>query len=194
MNKHEPRRVEVLKKERVYSGFFSLDRAIVRFERFDGTMSEPIERLSFERGDAVGVLLYDAAQEQVVLVEQFRYAVHAAGEPGWLVEIVAGMLQAGEDPEAVARAEALEEAGYEVDALEHLTTCFLSPGGSSERIHLYAARVSASKRISAGGGLAGEGEDTRLRILPRDEALRWVREGRIRDAKTIIALLAFFCR
>lgn len=191
MSEREPRRVEVLEKKRVYSGFFALDRAVVSYERYDGTMSEPVERLSFERGDAVGVLLYDPKRDQAVLVEQFRYAVHAAGEPGWLAEIVAGMLGPGEEPEAVARAEAQEEAGYELDELEHLTTCYLSPGGSSERIHIYAARVSLAELPPETGGLASEGEDTRLCILSRTEALERVRDGRIRDAKTIIALLSW---
>jgi nudix-type nucleoside diphosphatase (YffH/AdpP family) len=191
LRERHPRRVEVVERERVYSGFFALDRAVVRYERFDGTMSEPLERLSLERGDAVGILLHDPAADQVVLVEQFRYAVHAAGEPGWLVEIPAGMLHAGEDPEAVARAEVLEETGYEVRHLEHLVTCYLSPGGSSERIYIYAARISLGERPARGGGLASEGEDTRLCILTREEARQRVQDGRIRDAKTIIALQAW---
>ncbi len=187
-----PRRVEVLQKTRVYEGRFSLDRALVRYERFDGTMSPPIERLSLERGDAAGVLLYDPGLDQVVLVEQFRYPAYAAGEAGWLVEIVAGTVDRGRDPVEVARAEVREEAGYEVRALRHLATCYLSPGGSSERVHIYLATIDAGERAWPGGGLAGEGEDTRLRALPREEALAMVRSGAIADAKTIIALLSAF--
>lgn len=170
----------------------SLDRALVRYERFDGTMSPPVSRLTVERGDAVGILLYDPQRDEVVLVEQFRYPAYAVGEPGWLVEIVAGTVPAGQDPQEVARAEVREEAGYEVEALEHLATCFLSPGGSSERVHVYLARVSVEDRKWAGGGLAGEGEDTRLCVYGRAEALRLVRSGAIADAKTIIALLTAF--
>ena len=193
MTDHEPQRVEVLEESRVYSGFFSLDRAVVRYERFDGTMSEPVERLNLERGDAVGVLLHDPERDQVVLVEQFRYPVYATGERGWLLEIVAGMLRPGQDPLAVARAEAREEAGYEVDDLRHLATCFLSPGGSSERVHIYAARISIGQQVSPGGGVQTEGEDTRLRVLGCVEAMRLLRTGGIRDAKTIIALQALLC-
>jgi len=188
-----PRRVEVLEKERVYEGFMSLDRAVVRYERFDGTMSEPVERLSLERGDAVGVLLYDPERDQVALVEQFRYPAYAAGDSGWLLEIVAGMVRAGQEAEAVARAEVWEEAGYEVKDLRHLVTCYLSPGGSSERVHIYAAVVSLAERAAAGGGLREEGEDTRLCFLTRQEALNLVRTGGIVDAKTIVALQTFFC-
>lgn len=187
-----PERVEVLEKTRVYDGFMSLDRAVVRYERYDGTMSRPVTRLTLERGDAVGILLYDRQRDQVVLVEQFRYPAYAAGERGWLIEIVAGTVRPGQDAQEVARAEVREEAGYEVGQLEHLATCFLSPGGSSERVHIYLAEVSVVDRRWPGGGLAGEGEDTRLCILGREEALELVRQGTIADAKTIIALLAAF--
>ena len=193
MTDHQTQRVEVLEKKRVYNGFFSLDRAVVRYERFDGTMSEPVERLSLERGDAVGVLLHDPERDQVVLVEQFRYPVHAAGERGWLLEIVAGMLRPGQDPLAVARVEAREEAGYEVGDLRHLVTCFLSPGGSSERVHIYVAHISIGQQVGPGGGVRTEGEDTRLHVLEREEAMRLLRTRGIRDAKTIIALQALLC-
>lgn len=194
MSDDGPQRVEVLEKTRVYRGFFSLDRAVVRYERFDGTMSAPVERLSLERGDAAGVLLHDPERDQVVLVEQFRYPVYATGERGWLIEIVAGMVHPGQDPVAVARAEVREEAGYELHDLQHLATCYLSPGGSSERVHIYAGKIALGARTSTGGGLKGEGEDTRLRILGRAEAMDLVRNGGIRDAKTIVALQALFCR
>ena len=192
-SKKPPRRVEVLEKKRLFEGFLSLDQAVVRYERFDGTMSEPVTRLSVERGDAVGVLLFDPGRDQVALVEQFRYPVYAAGDPGWLLEIVAGTVPRGEDPQAVARAEVREEAGYEAGELQPLGTCYLSPGGSSERVHLFVAHVSIDERASAGGGVAGEGEDTRLCILGRAEALRLLREGGIVDAKTMVALQALFC-
>ncbi len=194
MSRRVPQRVEVLEKRRVYEGFMSLDRAVVRYERFDGTMSEPVERLILERGDAVGILLYDPQRDQVALVEQFRYPAYVAGEPAWLLEIVAGTVRAGEDPEAVARSEVREEAGYEVEHLTHLATCFLTPGGSSERVHIYAATLSLDHKAAPGGGVASEGEDVRLRLLGREEALELVRCGGVRDAKTILALLAFFCR
>lgn len=194
MSERTPRRVEVLEKQRVYEGFMALDRAVVRYERFDGTMSEPVVRLNLERGDAVGVLLYDPKRDAVALVEQFRYPVYAAGDRGWLIEIVAGTVPAGEDPLAVARAEVREEAGYAVQSLRLLATCYLSPGGSSERVHIYAAEVSLAERPFAGGGLQNEGEETRLRVFSRAEVLHLLEIGAIADAKTIIALQAFFCR
>lgn len=182
--------MEVLERARVYEGFLSVERAVVRYERFDGTMSEPVVRLRLERPSAVGVLLYDPQRDLVALVEQFRYPVYAAGDRGWLLEIVAGVVPDGEAPQAVARAEAWEEAGLQVERLDHLATCYLSPGGSSERVHIYAAAVSLGGLVARTGGLAAEGEDTRVRVLSRSQALRLVKSGGIADAKTIIALQA----
>ena len=185
-----PRKVEILRVSREYDGFYKLDRAVLRHERYDGTMSEPITRLNVVRPDAVGVLLYNREQDTVVLVEQFRYSAYVNDGPGWILEIVAGLLDKGRtDAVSVARAELLEEAGYQVKDLEYLTTFYLSPGGSSERLHLYLGYVSRGDRVGAGGGAAGEQEDIRVVELPLTEALEMVQRGEICDAKTIIALL-----
>jgi ADP-ribose pyrophosphatase len=193
MSEFEPQRVQVIEKQRVFEGFLSIDRAVVSYERFDGTMSAPVTRLVLERGEAAGVLLYDLKRDEVGLVEQFRYPAYAAGKDGWLLEIVAGVIPEGGTPEETALREVREEAGYEVQDLDHLATCFLSPGGSTERIHIYMARVDLQQRPYSGGGLASEGEDMRLRILGRPEALALVGSGLIQNAATIIALQAAFC-
>ncbi|RKY00792.1 NUDIX hydrolase [Candidatus Poribacteria bacterium] len=186
------RKVEVLERELLYDGFFKLERAVVRYEKFDGSMSEPITRLNLERGDSVGVLLYNPETDSVVLVEQFRYPAYVRGGPGWLLEIVAGMKGENEDSIRVARAEAIEEAGYEIRRIERLTSFYLSPGGCSEKLDLYLGYVG--RRSGEGGGVREEGEDVRVVELPFEEALRMVDEGRIMDAKTIVALLWLYRR
>ncbi|MBC7265149.1 MAG: NUDIX domain-containing protein [Chloroflexi bacterium] len=181
------RRVQVHSTVREYDGFFKIDRAEVSYERFDGRMSPPVTRYVFERGDSVGVLLYHPGRDSVILTEQFRYPAHVHGGPGWLIEIVAGMIEEGSDPLSTAKRELLEEAGYEVQRLEHAATFYLSPGGSSERLHLYIGEVSDGAKIAAGGGIGGD-EDLRVLEVPLSQALDMVRDGRIADAKTIIAL------
>ena len=181
-------RVQVQEQHREYDGFFQLDRAVLRFERFDGRLSEPVERLVFERGDSVAVLLYDRERDAVILVEQFRYPVYLREKPrGSSLEVVAGTIEEGRTAEQVARSELIEEAGYALQELEHVATFYVSPGACTERIHLYLGYVSRNARVGPGGGV-GEGEDIRVHELPFDKALRWLREGKIRDAKTIIAL------
>jgi len=179
-------RVEIEGQERLYDGFFKLDRITLRHERFDGTMSPPQAILNLERGDAVGVLLHDVERDVLILAEQFRYAAHERTGQGWILDIIAGMVEEGESAEQVARREALEEAGYRLEELEFIAAFFVSPGGSTEHIHLFYAPVCASQRISEGGGVGSE--DIRLVELPFDEAWTRVEDGRICDAKTIIAL------
>ncbi len=185
----EPERVEVLASERIHDdGFFAIDRARLRHERFAGGMTAPMTRLVCERGDAAGVLPYNRARREVVLVQQFRYPVHARGDRPWIWEIIAGMQDAGRTPEAVARAEAMEEAGLDLTELRHVLTLYPSPGGSSERLHVYLAPYTDAQRVAPGGGLVEGGEDIRVRVVALDEALAMAREGRIVDAKTVAAL------
>jgi ADP-ribose pyrophosphatase len=183
-------RVRVQEQQREYDGFFKLDRAVLRFERFDGCLSQPVTRLTIERGDSVAVLLCDAGRDTVILVEQFRYPAYLREKPhGRLWEVVGGTMEQGAEgsAEEVARSELIEEAGYALQELEHIATFYVSPGACTERIHLYLGRVTRDSRVGPGGGV-GAGEDIRVHEVPLDRALRWLREGKIRDAKTIIAL------
>jgi ADP-ribose pyrophosphatase len=182
-----------------FGELFRVIRARLQYRRFDGQMSEPIARINFERGDAVGVLLYDPHDDAVILVRQFRYPVYASLDPderegdgarqAWLLEIVAGVVDEGRSVKEVAERELLEEAGYKVKGeLQPITTIYPSPGGSSEHIHLFLGEVDHRQRIGMGGGVVAEGEDTQVAVLPFREAMDMIARGEICDAKTIIAL------
>jgi ADP-ribose pyrophosphatase len=179
-------KVEVISRKRLLDDFFKVDEAHLRFEQFDGTMSPVVRRLNFERGDAVAALLVNAERRTVYLVQQFMYpTLEKAG--GWLDTVVAGMIDAGETPEQAVRREIVEEAGFTVDRVEPIASFFLSPGGSSERIFLFAAVVSETARTAKGGGVASENEDIKVMEWPVDEFLARATTGRLHDAKTIIA-------
>jgi nudix-type nucleoside diphosphatase (YffH/AdpP family) len=182
------KRVEVESSGRVFDDFFTIYRACIRYEKFDGTMSEPLTRLVFERGDGVAVLPLDRQRREVVLVCQFRYPAYVRDDPAWLWEIIAGMCEEGRTVEDVAHSEAMEEAGYRLGALQHIMTVYLSPGGSSERMHIFLAPISDGDRVGQGGGLPDSGEDVLVRRFALEEALRMAEDGRIMDAKTILAL------
>jgi len=182
------RRVELLQTERLYDGFFKLDQVTLRYERFSGGWSEVHQRLLFERGDAAAVLPYDPLTHRVALVRQFRHPALRRGESGWLWEAIAGTVDSGRDPEKVARAEACEEAGYQLDNLILVGTVYLSPGSSSERVSVYVAPLLPGMRRSEGGGLPGDNEDILVRLFPLRQALKMVATGAIRDAKTVLAL------
>ena len=178
---------EILETSTCYAGFFHILRYRLRHRLFKGGWSRVLTRELFERGHAAAVLPYDAETDQVVLTEQFRIgALQASGGP-WLLEIVAGMMETGETPEAVVRREAVEEIGCEVGDLISICDYYVSPGGASERIHLFCGRVDAAQ---AGGvhGLADEGEDIRVTVMPADDAIAHMQTGRIISAAPIIAL------
>ena len=100
-----------------------------------------------------------------------------------------GMLEADAEPEAEIRREILEETGYRAGALEQVAEFFLSPGGSSERLHLFCASIDLNHRERDGGGLEEEGEDIEIVELGFDEALALQEDGHVTDAKTLIALM-----
>ena len=183
-------RVEILETHEEYNfrNFFTMLRARLRHEKFDGTMSAVVERLCFERGNAVGVLLYDEADDVVLLTKQFRYPAYLHDGPGWTIEIVAGTQDKGRDALTVAHSEVVEELGYQIDHLERICEFYLSPGGTSEYMVLYLGCLHHAERVNDGGGLASEHEDIQLVKLPLPQALQMIADGDICDAKTIIAL------
>src|SRR5262245_21447621 len=158
------RRVDVRSRRRLLDGFFKVDEAKVSFERFDGSMTPPVRRLVFERGDSVAAVVFDRDAEQLLLTEQFRFPTLAKG-PGWVIEIIAGMIEAGEQPEDSLRREIEEELGYRADRIEHIATFYVSPGGSSERIWVYYVEVGEAGRVSVGGGMPGEHEAIRVACI-----------------------------
>ena len=182
-----PQAVEIVERANCFQGFYKLDRVRLRHELFAGGMGREISRELFVRHDAVCVLPYDARRDEVVLIEQFRVGALGKVENPWLVELVAGLIDKDEHPEEVAHREAQEEAGLAIAALWPMTRYFPSPGGSDEFVHLYLGRCSSE---GAGGlhGLEEEGEDIRVRVWTFEDALQAVRDGRIANAATIIAL------
>lgn len=122
-----------------------------------------------------------AIDPRVLLIRQFR---HAAG--GWIWEIPAGRLDAGEKeyPERAAARELTEETGYTAAHLERLTSIVTTPGFSDEVIHLFLATG-----LTPGQHHREEDEFMELHEVRWSEAMRMVRSGGIRDAKTLVGLM-----
>lgn len=179
--------VEILDDSLLYKGFYSMRKLRLRHRLFRGGWGRPMERELFARPSAVGLLLYDPERDAVGLIEQFRVGALRGGDSPWLLELVAGLIDKEEAPEAVARREAVEEAGAEVLALEPVYGYFSSPGASDEYFHLFCAHV----RLADGGvfGLDEEDEDIRLHIVSAEQAFELLERGRISNAHTVIALL-----
>ncbi|AGI26326.1 ADP-ribose pyrophosphatase NudF [Pseudomonas sp. ATCC 13867] len=182
-----PQDVEIQKREQCFKGFYKLDRLHLRHRQFAGGMGPVLTRELFVRHDAVCVLPYDPQRDEVVLIEQFRVGAMDAGVNPWLLELVAGLIDKDEEPEEVARREAVEEADLVLGALWPISQYLPSPGGSNELVHLFVGRCDSS---TAAGihGLAEEGEDIRVHVLAFEEALQAVRDGRINNAASMLAL------
>jgi ADP-ribose pyrophosphatase len=187
--KHQFKRQDVRVIEDIcsYQGYFQLRTLKVSHRLFGGGWSAPLSRELFVRGDAVGVLPYDPAEDAVALIEQFRVGVVHQEHNPWLLELVAGAVEEGEDFQEVARREALEEAACSLAELEPVAGYYTSPGGSSEFLQLYCGRISVE---GLGGihGLDDEGEDIRVHVMSREQAWAELQAGTIINAPTVIGL------
>lgn len=181
------RQVRVIEQKLAFDGYFKIIRYRLAHSLFAGGESPLLSREIFERGQAVAVLPYDPRRDNVVLIEQFRPGALGVEADPWLIETIAGIVEPGEDIENVARREAEEEAGLHLTDLTPIARYFASPGGSTETVDLFIARVDDAK-IGGLFGLAAEGEDIKVHVVGFEEAHSWLTEGRIKVATTIIAL------
>ena len=184
-------RAVIERERRAFDDFFKIDEFLVSHEQIDGTMSAGQRRLVFERGDAVAVLLLNVDMKSVVAVEQFRVAVFVGRRrddrsttDGWIIETVAGAIDANETPEAAAIRETFEETGYQIREPRLISKFFTSPGGVSERVFLYFAEVTDTDRIGKGGGI--DDEDIKVVQLAIDELFDRLAQGSIEDPKLLI--------
>jgi len=177
----------VLARETLWQGFFRLDRVTLAHATFAGGNSGPVQRVLFERGDAVAVLPYDPVADEVLLVEQFRVGALRAGSSPWLLELVAGIVEDGEAAVEVARREAVEEAGAVLGECVPIATYFPSPGACSEQLRVFCARLLGGEH---GGihGLDSESEDICVHRVARAEAIAALESGWVTSSHTVIAL------
>jgi len=169
-----------LESRRVYDGrVVRVDVDTVRFP--DGSTGE-LEIIRHPGAAAIVPCTSDPQGDPdptILLIRQYRFATG-----GFVWEIPAGTLNPGEDPEACARRELLEEAGVTAGRLQRLTSIWTTPGFTDEVIHLFAAFDLAS--------VASRPEDDEvievIRV-PLEHALELIWRGELRDAKSALALI-----
>jgi len=176
-----------VKENRVLSnGHLKLNAVTFDWRRDDGRWQTQ-RREVVDRGHAAALLPYNRGERSVVLVKQFRYPAYSAGYDNLMIEAAAGLLD-NAPPEERIRLEAEEETGYRLHEVRKIFEAFMSPGSVTEKMHFFVAEYEPSMRVSAGGGLAHEGEEIEMLELAFDEALAMIADGRIVDAKTIMLL------
>src|SRR5262245_47443306 len=114
----------------------------------------------------------------LVMIRNFRVAVDEA-----LLEFPAGKLEPGEHPLAAAKRELREETGYQAEAFRKLGEFYTSPGFTDELM-----RVFVAEQLTHLGQQLEPGENIEVEIVPVDQALSMIEDGRIRDGKTIAGL------
>ncbi|MCD1260721.1 NUDIX hydrolase [Paenibacillus athensensis] len=119
--------------------------------------------------------------DKLIVVEQYRKPLEKSQ-----VEIPAGKLDPGEEPLTAARRELEEETGYTTESIRHVCSFYTSPGFADEILHLYVA-----EQLVKGEARPDEDEFLECEAITLDEALRYIREQRISDAKTILAVYAW---
>lgn len=179
--------IKILECQDVYQGYFKVRKYTLQFRLFQGGWSPIIDRELFIRGKAVGVIAYDPHKDAVVLLEQLRIGALEHPETPWMLEIIAGMVEKDELPEAVAKREAKEEANCDIRSLMPIYQYYSSPGGTSETFHLFCGIVDSAE-LGGVHGQVDEHENILAHVMPREKAYQLVQQGKIINSHTIIAL------
>jgi nudix-type nucleoside diphosphatase (YffH/AdpP family) len=145
-------------------------------------------RESYDRGNGATILLYNSKKNSVILIKQFRMPTYINGnETGMIIETCAGLLD-GDDPITCIIKETEEETGYKVQNVQKVFESYMSPGAVTEIIHFFIAPYDESMKVSDGGGLDVEHEDIEILELDFQDAQNMIKNGEIKDAKTIMLL------
>ena len=181
---------EVLNKKKLFQkSLFSFEEANLKVDSFKGGQ-ENISRYEIKTPEVVAALLYLKDTKKIVLVEQFRYSA-ISKTSGWVLEVIAGLVEKNESNEESLKREILEESGYEIDRFEKIASYFPNVGITNQFLHFYFAESCSYRKTKLGGGLLQEKEDIRVHELSLEDIELKYHKQEFIDSKTIIALQWF---
>ena len=182
---------KIFNKKNLYSGFFSMNKYEFIHQKHNGEWTSKVEREIFEGVHVSSLLPYDPIKKEIVLIQQFRAGVLSRFDKDYLYEIVAGIIDEGEQPEETAKRECLEETGCEVKKILPIQSYFPSPGSSESYYHIYLGEINTFKgeRIR---GLKNENEDILVKSFKIEDVRQMLKEKKINNGLTLIALQWFF--
>lgn len=143
-------------------------------------------REAYDRGNGAVILLYNTEKQSVILTKQFRMPTFINGNTnGMLIEACAGLLDADDPLTAILR-ETEEETGYKLTQVEKVYECYMSPGSVTEILYFFIGEYSENTEKLEGGGI--DNEDIDVLEIPFLKAMKMIKNGEIKDAKTIMLL------
>jgi GDP-mannose pyrophosphatase NudK len=179
-------RVKITKEEILSANWYKLRKITYDFQRKDGEWITQ-NREAYDRGNGATILLFNKAQQTVILTKQFRLPTYINGNSsGMLIEACAGLLDQ-DNPEDCIRRETEEETGYKLSSVKKIFEAYMSPGSVTEILYYFIAEYNKDMKQSQGGGV-DKHEDIEVLELKFADALAMMETGEIKDGKTIILL------
>ena len=182
---------KIINTKNIHNGFFKMNEITLKYKKHNGSWSNEIKRELFGGAQVSAVLPYDPIKEEIILLKQFRPGTISKNYNNYLDEVVAGIIDPGEDAETAAKRECLEETGCIVKKLIPIQGYFPAPGSSESFYNLFLGEVETFKgeRIM---GLENENEDIMVKSYKIDEVKEKLQKGNIFNGLTLIALQWFF--
>ena len=169
--------------------FFLFQSVDLQHKQFDGSTPAALRREAFYGIDATIVLPYDPVRDRVLLVEQARVGPRLRHDPNpWMLEPVAGIIDARETPEAAAMRECKEEAGLTIKDLLPAGSFYVSPGATTDYFYTFVGLCDLPDLEVYNGGLAAEAEDLRLHPMAFDAAMELADSGEITTGPALFLL------
>lgn len=186
-----PGDVQILRQEEAFAGFFSVKVSELRHRTHAGGMAPVLRRETLILGDAVVLLPWDPIRDRVLLIEQVRMAPLFRRDPQpWLLEPIAGRVDAGETVEDAAHREAREEANLSVSRLFPAIHHYPSPGVLGEYLYLYVGIADLPDGVEGVHGLETEAEDIRGHLIDRAGLTRMALAGQLTNGP--LAMMALW--
>ena len=182
---------KIINEKDLYSGFFKLKKIKFIHQKHDGSWSGQVDREIFGGAHVSTLLPYDPQKKEIVLIQQFRAGVISRYDEDYLYEIVAGIIDEDELAEDTAKRECLEETGCVVNNITPIQGYFPAPGSSESYYHLFLGEINSfeGERIR---GLETENENILVKSYKVEEVRNMLKEGKIKNGLTLIALQWFF--
>ena len=182
---------KIINKKKLYDGFFEMNEVVLQYKKYDGSWTDNIKRELFGGAQVAAVLPFDPIKKEIVLIQQFRIGTIFQTHDNYLNEIVAGNIDNGETPEKAAKRECFEETGCEIKKLLPIQSFFPAPGSSESFYHLFLGEIETFKGTKI-MGMENENEDILVKSYKLDEVMKMIKEGKIINGLTLVALQWFF--